>query len=216
MLLLIVVSWLSSYHVCMCLLLSFVDRNSTQRISVWRMLQPSGIKELDSVLCFVASVMSSQHQSAFLRVDRTLNARTHTWLQRRQTEKQRPNNNPTSFPEGCSLNNDDSRWQPCRRLLSSADESVAAPLATTANLRNNIMDFRGFDSSMIFSLRGGIPRPIGDFLESLSRAISVGIMLGGRLAAKGSDARDMRPSVCPLRRSAIHIHINLHILVYSR
>ena len=33
----------------------------------------------------------------------------------------------------------------------------------TANLRTKILDFRGFDSSRILSLMGGIPRPIGDF-----------------------------------------------------
>ena len=33
----------------------------------------------------------------------------------------------------------------------------------TANLRTNILDFRGFDSSIIVILRGRIPRPIGDF-----------------------------------------------------
>ena len=43
------------------------------------------------------------------------------------------------------------------------------------------MDVRGFDSSIILILRGGIPRPIGDFPESLSQAISVGIMFVGRL-----------------------------------
>ena len=39
-------------------------------------------------------------------------------------------------------------------------------LINTANLRTNIMDFRGFHSSLIFILRDGIPRPIGDFPES--------------------------------------------------
>ena len=53
----------------------------------------------------------------------------------------------------------------------------------TANLPN-IVDFRGFDSSTILILRGGIPRPIGDFLESLSRAMLVGTMLVGRLGVK--------------------------------
>ena len=38
----------------------------------------------------------------------------------------------------------------------------------------------GFDSSIILILRGGIPRPIGDFPESLSQAILVGIMLVGK------------------------------------
>ena len=35
--------------------------------------------------------------------------------------------------------------------------------SSTANLRTKIMDFRGFDSSIILILTGGIPRPIGDF-----------------------------------------------------
>ena len=34
--------------------------------------------------------------------------------------------------------------------------------ASTANLRTMIMHFRGFDSSIILILRGGIPRPIGN------------------------------------------------------
>ena len=43
----------------------------------------------------------------------------------------------------------------------------------------NIMDFRWFDSSILFTIRGGIPRPKGDFPESLSQAILVEIMLVG-------------------------------------
>ena len=35
--------------------------------------------------------------------------------------------------------------------------------SNTANLRANIMDFGGFDSSIILKLRGGIPRPTGNF-----------------------------------------------------
>ena len=49
------------------------------------------------------------------------------------------------------------------------------------NLPTNIVDFRRFDSSIILSLMGGIPRSIGDFPESLSQAILVGTMLVGRL-----------------------------------
>ena len=51
----------------------------------------------------------------------------------------------------------------------------------TPNLPTNIMDFRGFDSSIILILRGGILMSIGDFPESLSQAILVGVMLVGRL-----------------------------------
>ena len=57
-----------------------------------------------------------------------------------------------------------------------------APFAATASLRTNIMDFRGFDSSMtILIIRGVISRPMGDFEEYLSQAMLVGIMLVGRL-----------------------------------
>ena len=51
----------------------------------------------------------------------------------------------------------------------------------TANLPTNIVDFRAFDSSTILILRGGILRSIGNFPESLSQAILVGIRLVGRL-----------------------------------
>ena len=49
---------------------------------------------------------------------------------------------------------------------------------SAANLRTNAMGFGGF---IILILRGGTPRPIGNFLESSSQAILVGIMLVGRL-----------------------------------
>ena len=52
------------------------------------------------------------------------------------------------------------------------------PELRTATLRTQIMDFRGFGSSGSVSLRGGILRPIGDFPESLSQSILVGITLG--------------------------------------
>ena len=58
-----------------------------------------------------------------------------------------------------------------------------------ANLRANIMDFRGFDKNIILILMGGIPRPIGDFPGSLSQAILLGIMRVGRLGVKGWDGR---------------------------
>ena len=43
------------------------------------------------------------------------------------------------------------------------------------------MDFIVFDSSRILILRGGTLSPMGDFPESLSQAILVGIILVGRL-----------------------------------
>ena len=68
------------------------------------------------------------------------------------------------------------------RLTKASDEAAA-------NLRTNIMDFRGFDSSIILILRGGIPRPMGNFPESLSQAILVGIMLVGRLGLSPHNLR---------------------------
>ena len=50
-----------------------------------------------------------------------------------------------------------------------------------ANLRTMILDFRGFDSSIILGLRGGILMPIGNLPEILSQRILVGIILVGRL-----------------------------------
>ena len=49
-----------------------------------------------------------------------------------------------------------------------------------ANFRTKILDFRGFDSSRICISRGGIPRRIGDFPETLSHAILVRIIVVGR------------------------------------
>ena len=52
---------------------------------------------------------------------------------------------------------------------------------TTPNLPTKIVDFRGFDSSIILIQRGGILMSIGHLPESLSQAMLVGIMLVGRL-----------------------------------
>ena len=51
----------------------------------------------------------------------------------------------------------------------------------TASLRTKIMDFGGFDTSRILSVRGGILMSKGNFPESLSQGILVGILLVGRL-----------------------------------
>ena len=49
---------------------------------------------------------------------------------------------------------------------------------------SNIVDFRGFDSSIILIIRGGIPTYIGDFPESLSQAMLVGTILVERLGVR--------------------------------
>ena len=51
------------------------------------------------------------------------------------------------------------------------------------NLRTKIPDFGGFDSSRALMSRVGIPRPIGNFPESLSQLILAGMILVGRLCA---------------------------------
>ena len=88
---------------------------------------------------------------------------------------------------------------------SESDFESRTPLKVlpfdTANLRTKIMDFRGFDSSIILILRSGIPRPIGSFPECLSRAILVGIILVGRLG--------IRSTSIPLRALAYIIHVNM-------
>ena len=59
---------------------------------------------------------------------------------------------------------------------------VSAPdFMLTANLRTKILDFRGFASSIILILRGGIPMSIGNYPENLSQGILAGIILAGRL-----------------------------------
>ena len=65
----------------------------------------------------------------------------------------------------------------------------------TANLPTNIMDFGGFDSSIILSLRGGILMSIGDFPECLSQAILVRIILVGKSGVIGN-AGHVEPGAC--------------------
>ena len=51
----------------------------------------------------------------------------------------------------------------------------------TANIRTNIMDFRGSDSSTILIVKGWYSQAHREFPEILSQAILVGIMLVGRV-----------------------------------
>ena len=66
-------------------------------------------------------------------------------------------------------------WPSDRQSLAPGVPST--PLRYTANLLAKILDFRGFDSSIILTLKGGIARPIGNVPGSLSQAILAGIML---------------------------------------
>ena len=74
----------------------------------------------------------------------------------------------------------------------------ATPISHTANLRTKNLDIRGFDSSRIIIVRGGILMSMGVFPEM----ILVGIILGGRLgAAPQLRARAPLPSpACPHTR----------------
>ena len=67
----------------------------------------------------------------------------------------------------------------------------------TPNLLSDIVDFRGFDSSTILILRGGIPRPEENLPESLSQAILVGVMLVGRLGIDCDQYLCFRTSLDP-------------------
>ena len=53
-------------------------------------------------------------------------------------------------------------------------------IGPTAYLRTKILDFRGFDSSIILILSGGILMSIGILPESSSQGILVGLILVGR------------------------------------
>ena len=66
-----------------------------------------------------------------------------------------------------------------------------------ADLPTNLLDFGGFDLSIILILRGGILRSIGSFPEVLSQQILVGILLVGRLGEGG-----LTPPRHPSTRSA--------------
>ena len=73
--------------------------------------------------------------------------------------------------------------QPARP--AARDGPTERELWHTAYLRNKIVDSRGFDSSRILMLRGGILTSIGNFPEVLSQQILAGIILGGRSGALG-------------------------------
>ena len=72
-----------------------------------------------------------------------------------------------------------------KRITQKNTQQILAPeisySGSTSNVPTKMLDFRRFDSSIILISRGGIPRPVGDFPESLTRAMLVGTMLIGRL-----------------------------------
>ena len=72
--------------------------------------------------------------------------------------------------------------RPIRQVTASPLEKNK--YAHTANLCTKILDFRGFEPSIILSLRFEIPRPKGNLQEFLSQQILVGRFLVGRLGVK--------------------------------
>ena len=96
-----------------------------------------------------------------------------------------------SYPSGSSaISLSIQTWGSGLELCSKGD---------TANLCTKILDFRGFDSSRILIQRGGIPGPVGNFLESLSQRILVEIILVGRLgedSTPGSHSKNSLSKIC--------------------
>ena len=108
---------------------------------------------------------------------------------------------------------------------------VIVILVIYANLRTYLMDFRGFDSIIILILRGGILMSIGNFPESSSQAILVGIMLVGRLGVvvhgscapfasshvQPSASYHMQPFAssnvqpCPITSASAHVRVTIVI-----
>ena len=76
------------------------------------------------------------------------------------------------------------------------------------------MDFRGFDSSIILILRGGIPGPIGNSPESLSQATLVGIILVGRLGVDPSGPRQESVEKAKLLEHLEEIDVCPYIFAY--
>ena len=77
-----------------------------------------------------------------------------------------------------AASNADRAFRGGRGSLTSnvADSLPRTPRAPTVNLRAKILDFRGFDSSIILILRGGILMSTGNFPEVSSQGILAGII----------------------------------------
>ena len=84
------------------------------------------------------------------------------------------------------------RETPGGRRLPAATRPAPGPwpcsmctFVYTPNPPTNIVGFRGLDSSVILSLRGGILMSIGDFPESLSQAMLVGCNVSREIGRTG-------------------------------
>ena len=76
------------------------------------------------------------------------------------------------FNRGCEVHFPTTAGHGAGHSQPSSTEPQSRPLSTTAaNIPNKILDFRGFDSSMILLLRGGILMSTGHCRETLSQRI---------------------------------------------
>ena len=91
--------------------------------------------------------------------------------------------------------------------LEATVKHTRVPCYPTANLRTKIMDFRGFDSSRILILRGGILRPVGNFPECLNQATLLGITLVGILGVPTHNIHTVH--------TYISLSLSLYIYIYN-
>ena len=82
--------------------------------------------------------------------------------------------------------------------------SRSAVCGGTANLPTNIVDFKGFDSSVNLILRGGIPRPKGDLPERLTQAMLVGCNVSREIGRM----EHLWGAVAPLRGRSLNRCLN--------
>ena len=96
----------------------------------------------------------------------------------------------------------------------SYDECLTTFMFNTPNLPSNIVDFRGFDSSTILLLRGGILRPMGDFPESLSQAMLVGCNVSREIGRRGILYIHIYMYICIYVYMYIYIYVYIYIYIY--
>ena len=113
--------------------------------------------------------MSAQRQSGFdvVCASLALELAGLDWLGKWCLHKQK-----LTFTWKWRATHENSKW--------SCDKMGKVSKKYTANLGTKILEFRGFDKSRIFNVRGGILMSIGNLLEIVSQRILVGIVLSSR------------------------------------
>ena len=66
-------------------------------------------------------------------------------------------------------------------VLSGNQQKNIRTEQDTANLRTKFLEFRGFDSSRILNVRGGLFMSMDNFRKKLSQEVLVGIILVGQV-----------------------------------